>query len=75
MAIQNKVHFSELFDIGVDGMIQPRRVIKLGGVMMSPGIRFSRGTSFAGIDLFLFTDKYLHIEEQNGEINIIGVFD
>ncbi len=70
-----KKNFNQLFKINFDGGVEPLVRIRVGGVEFGPGVRFTRGVSFAGIDFTLFMGKDFSVVEQPGGINeIIGVY-
>ncbi len=68
------MNFNEIFNTHVDGSIEPRRLIQVGGVSFGPGVRFNRGVSFSGIDFSLFIGREFQVRDENGVINILGVF-
>lgn len=69
-----RVGFWQVFKINPDGSLEPLRRVRIGGVEFGLGVRFTRGVSFSGIDLFQFIGNDLEIEVQ-GEIVIIkGVY-
>lgn len=69
-----RVTFREIFNVFPDGTLEPRTNIQVGGISFGPGVRFSRGASFAGIDFTLFVDRDLQIIRQPDWIQILGVF-
>lgn len=69
-----RVTFDSLFVRHPDGSLEPRQRIRVGGVEFGPGVRFSKGVAFAGIDFTLFTDRELEVEE-HGDVKVIsGVY-
>jgi hypothetical protein len=69
-----RVTFREIFNVFPDGTLEPRVNIQVGGISFGPGVRFSRGASFAGIDFTLFIDRDIQIDRSDGNIQILGVF-
>lgn len=69
-----RVTFREIFNVFPDGTLEPRLNIQVGGVSFGPGVRFSRGASFAGIDFTLFIDRDLQIIRHADRVQILGVF-
>jgi len=66
-----RIHFNELFLQHPDGSIEPRYRIRVGGVEFGPGVRFSNGAVFAGIDFTLFRDHDLEVQEE-ADIRVIN---
>lgn len=69
-----KVPFDSIFTINQDGSIEPKQTIRVGGVTMSPGVKFTRGVSFAGIDIAQFVDRDLEINTDEGVVVITGIY-
>ena len=46
--------FNEVFNKNPDGSLSPRQVIRVGGVIFGPGVRFSQGVVFGGVDFFQY---------------------
>ncbi len=59
-----RVNFWELFTYYADGSVEPKARVRIGGVEFGPGVRFSKGVSFSGVDLFKFIGKDLQVEEE-----------
>lgn len=69
-----KMNFSDLFTEYPDGSIEPKHRIRIGGITIGPGMRFSGSVSFSGINIFLFKGRDFEVERQ-GEILVIkGVY-
>ena len=66
--------FREIFSVFPDGTLEPRTNIQVGDVSFGPGVRFSRGASFAGIDFTLFIDRDLQIIRHADRIQVLGVY-
>lgn len=69
-----RVPFDTVFIQHPDGSLEPRRRIKVGGVEFGPGIRFTKGVSFAGIDFTLFINHYLEVDEEEGILIIRQIY-
>jgi hypothetical protein len=70
-----RVSFNEIFDTSND-RIAVRCPINVGGITMTPGISFSKGMSFSGIDLFQYIGKDVEIEKNNnGVVEIKGFYN
>lgn len=70
----NRLNFYQIFRVNTDGSIEPLRSVRIGGVQMNPGVRFGRGVSFGGIDLFAYIGRDFQVEEQGGVLIILGIF-
>ncbi len=69
-----RVTFDSVFTRYEDGSLEPMQKIRIGGVSLGPGVRFSRGTSFAGVDLALFIGRDLDVEKENDVLVIKGIY-
>lgn len=69
-----RINFNAIFRLNNDGGIEPLRSVRIGGVQMNPGVKFGRGVSFGGIDLFNYIGRDFQVEEQNGILIITGIF-
>jgi len=72
--MEQTINFYQIFRVNTDGSIEPLRPVRIGGVQMGPGVKFGRGVSFGGIDLFSFVGRNFRVEEQNGLLIITGIF-
>ncbi|OFX23756.1 MAG: hypothetical protein A2033_12940 [Bacteroidetes bacterium GWA2_31_9] len=70
-----RVRFDELFQINSDSSISPKKRITIGGITMGPGVTFSRGVSFSGIDLTLYIGRDFQVDEKADTTEIIGVYN
>lgn len=68
-----RITFNTIFTQHPDGSLEPRQRIRVGGVEFGPGVRFTRGASFAGIDFTLFIGKDFEVEKKNGILIIKGI--
>ncbi len=69
-----RVNFQSLFVRHEDGSLEPRQRIRIGGVEFGPGVRFTQGVQFAGIDLTLFVGHDFEIDVDKGVIVIKGIY-
>lgn len=70
-----RVRFEEIFNI-TEGRITPKVTVKIGGVVMTPGVSFSDGVSFSGVDLSKYVGKDLDVEKHpDGSVEIKGVYE
>ncbi len=65
-----RYNFSEIFRENPAGSLTPIRRIRIGGVELGPGVTFSKGTSFGGVDFTLFRGRNIEAD-QDGEILVI----
>jgi len=66
--------FNTIFIQHPDGTLEPRQRISVGGVDFGPGVRFSRGVAFAGIDFTLFVGHDIEADEENNVLVIKGIY-
>ena len=72
--MEQRINFYQIFRVNADGSIEPLRPVRIGGVQMSPGVKFGKGVSFSGIDLSQFVGRDFAVEEQAGVFVIKGIF-
>jgi len=72
--MQKRINFYQIFKINTDRSIEPIRTVRIGGVQLSPGVRFGGGVSFGGVDLSQYVGKDFLIEEKDGILIIVGIF-
>lgn len=70
----SRITFDSIFTIYPDGSIEPKKRIRVNGVELGPGVRFSKGVAFSGIDFALFIGKDLEVDENEGIVNITGIY-
>ena len=69
-----KLKFSEVFGKKSDGSITPIRTIRIGGVSLGPGIFFSKGVSFAGVDISMYEGFDIEVDEEEGVLIVKGFY-
>lgn len=71
-----RLNFDSVFTVHDDGAVEPRQRIRVGGVTLGPGVRFTRGVSIGGIDFTQFIDRELEVEtdKDTGIIIITGIY-
>jgi hypothetical protein len=69
-----RVNFFSIFRQHSDGTLEPLRVVRIGGVQLSPGVRFGQGVNFGGINLFNFIGRDFQAEDYGAYIVLIGIF-
>ncbi len=71
---EQRLNFFTIFRQHEDGSIEPIRSVRIGGVQMSPGVRFGQGVSFGGINLFDFIGKDFSAVEESGVLILTGIY-
>jgi len=69
-----RLTFGKVFIQHPDGTLEPRKRIRIGGVSLGPGVRFSTGAKFAGVDFTLFIGRDFDAQEENGVLVINGIY-
>jgi len=70
-----RVSFDEVFQTSPDGAITPKATVTIGGVTMGPGVTFTRGVVFSGVDIANYEGHDLEVEKQaDGAVVINGVY-
>ena len=69
-----RVNFDSIFMQHPDGSLEPRQRIRVGGIEFGPGVRFTRGASFGGIDFTLFIGRDFEIDTNNNAAIIKGIY-
>jgi len=69
-----RLKFSEVFSKKPDGSITPLRPIKIGGVSLGPGVSFSKGVSFSGVDISKYDGSDIEADEADGILVIKGFY-
>jgi len=66
--------FYEVFKINPDNSLEPLRRVKIGGVEFGPGVKFSGGVRFGGIDFTKYIGRDLEIEVEGDLWVITGIY-
>lgn len=70
-----RVSFDQVFQTNPNGSITPRCGVRIGGVTMGPGVTFTRGVSFSGVDIANYEGHDLEVEKQeDGTVVINSVY-
>lgn len=69
-----KIAFNSVFIQHPDNSLEPRQRIRVGGVEFSPGVRFTKGIAFSGVDFTQFIGRDLEIETDADVIVIKGIY-
>ncbi|KKR43080.1 hypothetical protein A2356_01985 [Candidatus Nomurabacteria bacterium RIFOXYB1_FULL_39_16] len=67
--------FTEVFQKNPNGSISPKIPVQIGGVTMSPGVAFTSGVSFSGVDIAQYQDKDIDGDIVNGILIIKGFYN
>jgi len=68
--------FFEVFKKNEDGSLTPNETIKIGSVMLGAGsVKFSKGISFAGVNIFEYYGKDMEVEYKNDILVIKGFYE
>lgn len=70
-----RYRFFDVFQETPSGGLTPRRRIRIGGVEFGPGVIFTKGVKFSGVDIFNFYGQDIDAEEENNVIVIKGYFN
>lgn len=70
-----RVTFDSIFIKHLDGSLEPKQRIRVGGVEFGPGVKF-KNTSFGGINFHdpAFFDHELEIKTDNNVIIVVGIY-
>jgi len=69
-----RYNFEDIFQELPNDALTPRRRVKVGGVEFGPGISFSKGVAFAGIDFTLFRGHAIEADEEGDVLVIRGIY-
>jgi len=69
-----RVTFNSVFRQHEDGSLEPKQRIRVGGVSFGPGVRFTRGVSFGGVDFTLFVGRDLEVKTDKDVLVITGIY-
>lgn len=69
-----RTNFFAVFRVYPDQSIEPTRRIRIGGIEFGPGVRFSKGVSFSGIDLTQFIGRDFETEEEGDLLVLKGIY-
>ena len=68
-----KVPFNSVFEEKA-GKLTPKQRIRVGGVILGPGVSFGKGVSFGGINFLDYIGHDLEIETDKDIIIIKGIY-
>lgn len=69
-----RVPFDSVFQSNPDGSISPRVSVSINGITMTPGVFFTGGVSFGGVDIASLRGKDLEVDANNGITMLRGYF-
>lgn len=70
-----RVTFDSIFIQHSNGSLEPKQRIRIGGVEFGPGVRFTRGVSFAGVDFTLFVGRDFEVDiDDKGVVIMKGIY-
>ncbi len=69
-----RLHFWNLFELNSNGSLTPRKTIRVGGITFGPGVSFSKGVLFSGIDFFKYSNNDIAAVEKDGILEIKGFY-
>lgn len=69
-----RVTFDSVFIKHPGGVLEPKQKIRVGGVTLGPGVKFSRGVAFGGVDFTQFAGRDLEVETDGDVLVIKGIY-
>ena len=69
-----RIPFDSVFIQHPNGTLEPRQRIRVGGIEFGPGVIFSRGVAFGGIDFAQFIGHDLDVETEGDILVIKGIY-
>ena len=69
-----RVNFDSVFEENTDGSFSPKQRIRVGGVILSPGVSFREGVIFGGVNFSKYKGHDLEIETDKDIIVIKGIY-
>jgi hypothetical protein len=69
-----RVPFNLVFTEDNDGQLEPKQRIRVSGIEFGPGVKFSKGVSFGGIDFVHFKGSDLEVETHGDLLVIKGIY-
>jgi len=68
------MNFDTIFITHPNHAIEPRQRIRVGGVTFGPGVQFSNGVSFSGVDFSQFRGRDFEVETDGDVLVVKGVY-
>ena len=69
-----RINFNQVFNLLPDGRIEPKAKLRIGGVEISPDLKFGRGVRFGKVDLFEYVGRDLAITKEGNVWIILGYY-
>ena len=70
----NRYRFLDIFQENPNGSLSPRVRININGIEFGPGVAFSQGVSFGGVDIYQYRNLDIAAVEQNNVLLIKGFY-
>lgn len=69
-----RISFDTIFQVYSGKTVEPRQPVRIGGVTLSPGVKFTAGTVFGGIDIARYIGHELEVTYDDGTAVITGIY-
>lgn len=69
-----RVTFDSLFKLISAGIYEPRQKIRIAGVVIGPGVQFTKGVTFGGVDLTLFQKNDFEIDVDEDTLILKSIY-
>ncbi|MBI1960994.1 MAG: hypothetical protein HYS43_01840 [Candidatus Liptonbacteria bacterium] len=69
-----RLKFEAVFVEHVDGTLEPRQRVRVGGVTLSPGVNLGRGVNIGGIDFTQFKGHDLEAQIDGDTLVITAIY-
>ncbi|MBI2030490.1 hypothetical protein HYT05_02605 [Candidatus Kaiserbacteria bacterium] len=69
-----RMNFDAIFTTHQNASIEPKQRIRVGGVTFGPGVQFTQGVSFSGVDFSQFRGRDFEVETDGDDLVIKGVY-
>jgi hypothetical protein len=69
-----RVPFTTIFRRNEDGTIEPVQQVRIGGILLSPGLMLRLGQIIGGVDLTQYSSNDFDIDVKDGILTINGIY-
>ena len=69
-----RVPFTTIFRKNPDGSIEPVQQVRIGGVLLTPGVILRKGQIIAGLDLTQYESNEFQIDIKDNVMVINGIY-
>lgn len=69
-----RIAYSQVFETLPTGAVTPKVLIQIGGVQLGPGVSFTSGVQFGGLDLAKIQGKDLEVTVTGSTYVITGYY-